>query len=161
MTSVYCSISMSLPRLYASPFRASPIDMPPLTRTPKPAQAFADAALAAGKSLQSGSKFVFWRPCICTGARRNPATCSAYQGFQKRRFGPTLSAGWWDSACTGTHETVRARLWSWLAGESPENLSSCSLLARKRILNAATGTLHADPCFLHPNPCMLNLRPYP
>ena len=32
-------------------------------------------------------------PLICTGARRNPATRSANQGYRKRRIGPTLRAG--------------------------------------------------------------------
>ena len=32
----------------------------------------------------------------------------------------------------GTHKTVKARNWPWRSGESPQNLLSCSLFARKR-----------------------------
>ena len=33
----------------------------------------------------------------------------------------------------GTYKTVKARFWSWLSGGSPQNLSNCSLFARKRM----------------------------
>jgi len=40
------------------------------------------------------------------------------------------------SGC-GTYKTVTARFWPWLEGKSPENVSSCSLLARKRCMGWA------------------------
>ena len=38
----------------------------------------------------------------------------------------------------GACKSVRAKFWPWLPGKSPENLSSCSLFAQKR-LNAVSG----------------------
>ena len=35
----------------------------------------------------------------------------------------------------GTDKTVTARFWPWLAGKSPQNLSRCSLFARKRSMS--------------------------
>ena len=32
----------------------------------------------------------------------------------------------------GTHTTVKAKIWPWLAGKSPQSLLRCSLLARQR-----------------------------
>ena len=36
---------------------------------------------------QRGSDRFFFRSLISSGARRNPATCSANLGYRKRRFG--------------------------------------------------------------------------
>ena len=36
------------------------------------------------------------------------------------------------SSNDGAHETVRAGLWPWLSGKSPENIFCCPLFARKR-----------------------------
>ena len=48
------------------------------------------AVRTESSSTQSRTKSSVLSPWICTGARQNPATCSAIQGSRKRRFGPTL-----------------------------------------------------------------------
>jgi len=51
---------------------------------------------AGGKSERGGvaaalDQIAFERPVICTGARQNPATCGANQGYWERRFDTTLN----------------------------------------------------------------------
>ena len=42
----------------------------------------------------------------------------------------------------GTYTTVKARFRPWLSGESPQNLMSCSLFARKRYVSGRSADAH-------------------
>ena len=50
----------------------------------------------------------------------------------------------------GRYKTVKARFWPWLAGESPQTLSSCPLFVRKRVHAEDAWSGDTTPCKVTP-----------